>query len=270
MSAELVRKAVRDHRGATLGWTAALVLTLALQLSIYPAVRDAAADLQRVLENYPPALRSMFQMGSDFGTGIGYLRTEMFGVVVPVLLIGLAIGQGASAIAAEEQHGTLDLLLANPIPRRRLVLARAGAIALDVLAAAAVLAVVLLAGSWLAGLSAPVGRVLAAVAATGLLAALFGALALAVGAATGRRGVALGTAVAAALVSFLLDSLGGMAGWLADWRVLSPFHLASPAEALQGDLGLGGVVVVVALTVLFGGVAAAAFERRDIRCGGAT
>ena len=51
--------------------------------------------------------------------------------MVPLLLLIAAIGAGARATAGEEERGTLDLLLANPISRRRLVLEKLAALAAE-------------------------------------------------------------------------------------------------------------------------------------------
>ena len=48
--------------------------------------------------------------------------------MVPLLLMIAAIGAGAGAIAGEEERGTLELLLANPLSRRRLVLEKTAAV----------------------------------------------------------------------------------------------------------------------------------------------
>ena len=39
--------------------------------------------------------------------------------MLPLLLLVYAIGAGSRAIAGEEESGTLDLLLAHPLSRRR-------------------------------------------------------------------------------------------------------------------------------------------------------
>jgi len=119
MSPELLKKSLRDTRSSTIGWTGVLVAMVALQLSVFPVMRDAAADFQRLFDSYPDAFKAMFNMDTNFASGIGYLKAEIFSVTTPLMLIGMLIGQASAATAAEEQHGTMDLLLANPISRAR-------------------------------------------------------------------------------------------------------------------------------------------------------
>ena len=70
-------------------------------------------------------------MGSDVGSGIGYLKAEIFSVTTPLMLIGMLIGQASAATATEEQHGTMNLLLANPTSRREVVLTKALAVLIN-------------------------------------------------------------------------------------------------------------------------------------------
>ena len=52
--------------------------------------------------------------------------------MVPLLLLVAAIGAGARATAGEEERGTLDLLLANPLSRRRLIAEKVAALACEI------------------------------------------------------------------------------------------------------------------------------------------
>ena len=60
----------------------------------------------------------------DYTTPEGYLQSELFSFLAPILLIVYTIGAGARAIAGEEEAGSLDLLLSTCRSRRRRVLVR--------------------------------------------------------------------------------------------------------------------------------------------------
>lgn len=265
MTTELVTKSVRDNRGGTIGWGLALVASVALQLAVYPAVRDAAADLEQLLASYPDAFKALFNVQQSFGSGVGYLRGEVFGFLAPLVLLGVTIGHAAKATAGEERAHTMDLLLANPVSRTRLLLDKALAVLMDLVIVTAVFGVVLVVGSAISGLDVPVPDLLGAVLASAVVALPFGALALLVGTLTGRPGLAIAIPVGLALLTFLLNALTPLSESLKPWRVVSPFHHAAVNDALTGNTnwtGLAGLVVVTAL-LLVGAVAL--FERRDIR-----
>ncbi|OLR94448.1 hypothetical protein BJP25_11895 [Actinokineospora bangkokensis] len=259
----LLRLFLRRSRSSTLAWTTGLFALTALQLSAYPAVHSVAADLVRLLDDYPPALRSVFDLDTDFATGAGYLRAELFSLTAPLMLIGLAISQASAATAVDERAGHLEFLLVNPVPRASLLAARGAAVLIDVAVAAIVLATTVLVGCVMTGLDVGAAGVLAAVSTTTLIAVLFAAVAFAVGAATARRGAATAAATGLALLTYLVNALGDRVGWLHPWRVLSPFA-AAPGRALTEGLPVLPCLLVAAVAALAGTAAVTAFGRRDL------
>ncbi|MER5267140.1 ABC transporter permease subunit [Actinosynnema sp. NPDC002837] len=264
MAAELIGKTLRDNRGSALGWGAVLVASVGLQLAVYPAVRNARADLDQLLDAYPEAFKALFGVQGSFTSGVGYVQAEVFGFLAPLVLLGVVIGQAARATAAEERAGTLDLLLANPVSRTRVLADKALAIVVSLLAVTAALAAVLVVGGRMAGLDVPVPGLMAACAASAVVALPFGALALLVGATTGRPGWAVAVPVGVALPAFLLDALSALSDDLRPWRVLSPFHHAGIDDALAGHPGWGGIAVLLLVTAVLMGAAIAVFQRHDV------
>ena len=108
--------------------------------------------------------------------------------MLPLLLLVYAIGAGSRAIAGEEESGTLDLLLAHPLSRRRLLAEKLGAMAVEVGVIAAATAAVVVVAAQLVSMDVSVGRIVAGVLAITLLALAHGGVALLVGAATGGGG----------------------------------------------------------------------------------
>jgi beta-exotoxin I transport system permease protein len=119
-------KTLRDQRRALVWWALGLVGTVVLYTSFWPSVRDNAAQFNRYLENLPDFMKNL--LGEiDYTTPEGYLQSELFAFLAPILLIVYAVGAGARAIAGEEEAGSLDLLLSVPIRRRRVLLDKFGA-----------------------------------------------------------------------------------------------------------------------------------------------
>ncbi|MEV8438725.1 ABC transporter permease subunit [Actinosynnema sp. NPDC051121] len=265
MTAELIGKSLRDNRGSAVGWGAVLVASAGLQLAVYPAVRDASHDLDRLLDAYPEAFKALFGVQGSFTSGIGYVQAEVFGFLAPLVLLGVVIGQAARATAAEERAGTLDLLLTNPISRTRVLADKALAVGVNLLAVTAALVAVLVVGGHLAGLDVPASGLVAACAAAAVVALPFGALALLVGAATGRPGWAAAVPVGVAVPAFLLDALSALSDDVRPWRVLSPFHHAAIDDALAGHPDWGGLAVLLLVTAALLGAAVVTFQRHDVK-----
>ena len=197
-------KTLRDARRALVWWSLGLVGMAVLMTAVYPTIRDNP-ELDKLVDQYPEALKAFigFGGGIDYATGAGYLGIELFSFMVPLLLLVAAIGAGARAIAGAEERGTLDLLLANPISRRRLVTEKLAALAAELLILALVLWLALLVGVAAFDLDVSAAHLAAATASATLLAVAFGAISLAAGAAAGRTAVAIGVSAAGAVAAYL-------------------------------------------------------------------
>ncbi len=251
-----------EQRHSLYGWGSGLFALALLMCLLYPTVRSNPA-LATLHETYPKALRSLFGI-TNLATGTGFLRAELFSVVAPMLVIVLAVLWGGDTIAGEEERGTINLLLSNPVTRWRVLLEKWAALLAGVVAVCGGLAAGLAIGSPLARLDIAWSRLAAAILATALLGALFASVALALGAASGRRGLARGVASLLAVASYLLSSLANLISWLAPLKGLSPWYHALGVDPLSRGLQLDHVSIVAAMTLFAAGVAVVGFERRDL------
>jgi ABC-2 type transport system permease protein len=258
-------KTLRETRRALAWWALGLVALVALMVSVYPSVRDNPG-LNKLVQDYPQAVKGFVAFGGqvDYASAPGYLGSELFAFVVPLLLIVAAIGAGARAIAGEEERGTLDLLLANPLSRRRLVLEKLAALAVELTLLALVLWVALLVGTNAAGMDISARHLGAACLGALALAAAYGAIALAAGAGTGRRAIAVGVSAAAAVAAYLVNSLAPLVSGLDPLQKASPFYHYAASDPLRHGLDAGHVGLLLLIVVVAGGAAVTLFERRDL------
>jgi ABC-2 type transport system permease protein len=159
----------------------------------------------------------------------------------------------------------MEVLLAQPVSRRRVVLEKLAAIAAAVVLLGLVLWLALWLGALASGMDISAGRLGAAVVSSVLLALAFTALALLVGAATGRRTLAIGVAAVVALAAYVLDSIAVLVDELEAVQPLSPFYLYRAAEPLRNGLDPVHALALLALGLGLASLAAPAFERRDAR-----
>lgn len=254
-------RALHEQRRALAGWCAGLAVYSALMLLLFPTVRGNQG-IKDLLDTYPKAFRSMFSV-SDFTTGTGYLRGEIFSVMAPLLIVVLAVLWGSDVTAGEEERGTIDILLANPISRRRVVIEKWAAVVFGTALVSAVLFAVLAAGGPLVRLQVAEVDLLSTVVSTALLGAVFGTLALAIAAATGRRGLARGVSAALAVASYLVSSLADLVPWLGKIQPLSPWYHAMGVDPLTRGLSWH-LLVLVGLTAALAMASVVTFERRDL------
>lgn len=259
----LVERTLRDRWRSLLVWSLGLAGISAVQLAVYPSVASTAAGWQSMVDQWPQALREAFHLEA-YTTGPGYLNTELFSMMFPLVLTAVALGAAAAATAGEEERGTADLLLSLPVTRGRVIAAKTIAMVLGVAVVAGAGTVAVVVGSPLVNLSVGTVDVLAAGLMTSLLGLLFGAFGLLLGVLTGHRSAVLGGGIALAIAAFLLNALAPLASWLEPWQKVSPFYWALHSDPLLHgvDWAMAGLTTGVALLLL--AAAVWVFQRRDI------
>lgn len=267
MQAALLRKTLHEERRALMWWIAGMVASALLYISLYPSVRDSAAEMRQYLDKMPETLKAFFfgRGAVDFTTPNGYLKMEIFAFMLPLLLIIFLVAAGSRAIAGEEERGTLELLLANPVTRGRVVREKAGSAFAGILVVAGVFTVALVAGALMVDVRLSYLHLFEAVASAVLLALAFGAIALAIGCAFGRRGAAIGITGALAVAMFLVNGLGTSVSWLAPYRKLTLFYYYNEADPLVRGIDPVHALALASVAALFLVVAIVAFDRRDVR-----
>jgi ABC-2 type transport system permease protein len=254
-------RALHDERRALVGWSIGIAATIILELALYPTVRNN--DMSKLIDSYPDSVKQLFGL-ADFATGTGYVRAELFSFVLPLMVVLFGVLWGSDAIAGEEDRGTLDLVLANPITRRRVVAEKAAALLTGLAMVCAAMTVALVVGDAAFSVGVPVARLVAAALMTFVLAATFAFLGLALGAATGHRGAARGLGAALAVAAYLLSALAPLASWLGPWRRLSPWYHALGVDPLGGGIPLDHLALLCVVVALLALAAAEAFDRRDL------
>lgn len=263
MAVEVFRRGLVDHRRALIAWCVGIAAYVALIAAIFPSV-ESSPEFDRLVESYPDALKALFGLeGGSITTGAGYLDVELFSFMLPLLVLVLAIGSGARALAGEEDAGRLELPFSYPVRRSAAVLAKGAAVAVEVLAACAAAGVVLALLDPLLGLELSASHLFQALVTVAALGVLFGWAALALGAAVPSRAVAIGVPAGVAAATYLVGGLHSLADWLDPFRYLSPFWLVGTAPLRNGASALGVIAVLLfAASMLL--VGTWLIERRDL------
>ena len=193
----------------------------------------------------------------------GFVNSQLYANVVPILLFIFTIGMGTSALAGEEDRRTMDLLLAQPVTRDRVGLHNFAAIAtLSGIITASILLVLLVANTP-AGLDMSLVGMIAANVGAWILGLTFGALALAISAVTGKRGLTLGASAGIAVATFFLYGLAPLVEALEPAQKLSPFWWYLGAKPLNNGFDVMFLWMVVWIVVAVA-VAIWGFRRRDV------
>ncbi len=263
---EVARRALRDRRRALFWWSLGSGLYALFIVVAYPAVKDQS-QLNDLMKDYPPELIAIFSGGEtslDITSVTGYLNSQLFSFLLPILLSILAIGFGASTLAGEEEAGTMELLLSYPVRRRDVVVQKAAVLGIQILVVVLVTYAVTFGLGRAFSVEVAGGNIVASLTSQLLLALVMGLLAMTVGATTGKRGSAIGVAAAVAAAGYLVNSLGPVVSWMKPLRYASPFYYATGSNPLADGFDLAGLAVLSAAALMWLGAAIWAFDRRDL------
>lgn len=259
----LIRKTLRDVRVSAVSVGVVVFLIALLDILIYPQYRETFEEAE-----FGPAFESFFGEAGGFGTPEGFLSAEFFSWI-PLLLITVAIIGGTGATAGEEGAGTLDLLLAQPVSRRRVLLEKSVGLALALtIATFCSLPGFLLAMAFV-DFDLGVPRLFAATVNMLPVTFLYLALALWAGAALPSRTAAAVLCIGAVVVAYFLNTIGAAVDMLEIPRKLSPFYWADASHVLVRGFDWPRALGLLLLAAAFLILAVWSFERREIAAGGA-
>jgi ABC-2 type transport system permease protein len=259
----LFLKTVRDLRGQIWGWglgSGSLALMVA---ALYPSFKDQMGVYADMMKGFPAALTAFFGDIAGIGTWSGWLNIEFFSWVPPILAV-FAVVVGTGLIAGEEDKGTLDLLLSQPIRRRRVLLGKFAGFAVATLLICVLIALCLWSSALMVGETQGLGRLLLAAFDIVPITLASGGLALMASVLFRQRRTATSLAVVVVIGSWFLESLGKVVNVLKPYRSLALFHYYNGGAVLSKGENWANVGVLLGLTVLFVLAALLAFERRDI------
>ena len=258
----LARKAFWDARVTAIGGGILSFGLALLYVLLFPSIQESFEEL-----DLPEYMESFSGAAGSYSTPAGYLATEFF-TAVPITLVIFAIVAGTAATAGEESAGTLDMLLAQPIRRRRVIVEKA----LGIGAAVSVALLAGLPGIYLGQLFVDMDispwRTLAATIVTLPLLYLFAALAMLLGAALPTRAMAVAVATALAVLAYVVYTVGALVDALSGVRKITPFYWSDASKALVGDFEVWRTLVLLGVCIGLVALATWAFERRDITGGG--
>lgn len=143
---EVILHSLKDKKWVILAYCVSVILVVWLYIALFPAIQKQAEQFNEMIRNYPQAFLKAFNMeGSklSFSTLEGYLATEQFGVIWPIIVLIFAISLAGAAISNEIEKGTIRILLSQPISRLQLYLGKyiAGLFAIALFTAVSVFSV---------------------------------------------------------------------------------------------------------------------------------
>lgn len=255
-------KTLRDMRGAILGFGIGLGLYGVLVVAITPSF-VGTPEYQGLFQRFPESLLALYGEGVDFTTVEGYLGMSLINFA-PLILAILAVGQGLGFTSGEEEKKTIDVLLANPLPRWRILLEKmASFLVASVLTLALIVAGTLGAGV-IAGVEIDTVPTLQAFVNILPVTWAMAAFSAFVAAALPSRRMALFLSTFLVIGSYLLDYLGRVAEDIEPYRPLSIFYYFGGGRVFANGLSASDIGILLGLALILFLASLWAFERRDL------
>lgn len=257
----LLWKSLRDYRIAMIS-IAVLNFAIALMdILIYPSYSEALDDIE-----LPAGFEGFLGEAASMASPEGFITAEYF-AWIPLVLITLAIIAGTGAIAGEEGAGTMDMLLAQPMRRWRLVVERAVGIALLVTIPALLGWPGFVLGE--AFVDFELGGWPLMIATLNMLPQvfIFLGLALLMSALMANRGAAAGITTGILVIFYFVHTLASAVASLNEFRKLTPFYWSDSSWVFIHGFSWARFLVMLAIAVALVALAAWQFERRDVALG---
>lgn len=260
----LATRVLRERWKGLSGWMFGLVALVAVQVSVYPTIRDSRKGWSDLTNEFPEAFRKIFRM-EDYTSPNGYLSTELFSFMAPLIFVGLATTWGARAGAEEDENKTADVLFSLPVSRSSILVTRAVAMMSVVVATACASVAALSLGTNLVDMDVGLAGITAASVSCGLLGVVFGSVALMVSCWSGRRGVGLGTGLGLAIAFFVTYSLAPLVMFFDRVLPVNPYQWTIGQNPLADGVDLVTAAVSVAVSTAFVACGSLLNNRRDIK-----
>ncbi len=257
----IMAKSTADHQGL-LVVVAAIAFFMGLVYGpMFNLLPDGFTD---VVDQFPDTLMAMVGQ-ADMATAAGWLQGETYSIVMPIAFLTVMVSVGSKALAGEEEQATMGLLLANPVPRRQVVLAKAGVLGLYAIGLGMSAFSGVAIGVLVGGLDVAIANVAATTVLVTLLGLVFGAIALVASAATGRSRWATIAATGVALVGYFAWSFLPLSDSLAGWANLSPFDWYLGSDPLNNGMDWTDAGLLAGLAIVLVALSVPLFDRRDLR-----
>jgi ABC-2 type transport system permease protein len=255
-------KTLREYRIAILGWGVGMGLLMYAVLSAVPSL-IATAQAQASLVSLSGSF-SWLAAPVAVDTPGGY-ATWKYGFSILIIAIWPLLAC-SRMLRGEEERGSLDALLSQPRSRARVALEKLLAIWTALLVIGLYIGLLTFAGGARVNANFGLGGALLYGLNVALICGVFGSIALLLSQFTQGRGAAAGWTGGLLVIFIVLDMVHRVYSgteWISRLSPVYYYNLSKPLVPSYGT-SAGGMLVLVALSIVLSGAAIWLFARRDI------
>jgi ABC-2 type transport system permease protein len=258
-------KSLWDRRRSVFLWGLGLGSITFLTFAAWPAIASDSDALEGVMNAMPQELLAMFGLTNPeaLSTPEGFVSSRTYGSIGPIVLIVFTLTALTVLIAKEESTGRMDMVLATPTLRRRLLIDKSSAVAALTAVVVSVLLVIGVIADSVYETDISIVNMVAANAGLALLGLAFWGIAVALWSTVGPS-AAVGITSAFGVVAWFLNGLGSFVDVLGPFRWISPFfwYLGDTVPLAKGFTL--GYLALAGLALAGTAIAVARFESKDL------
>ena len=114
---------IKEKKWALLIYCLAIILFIWMYISLFPSIKNSIGSMEQYLKSFPKGFMEAFGFNmKSFGTFEGYIGSEQFSFIWPIMLIALMVSMGSAFLAGEIEKGTIGILLSQPVSRVKIFL----------------------------------------------------------------------------------------------------------------------------------------------------
>lgn len=263
MFRNILSKTLWTHRYALFWWSFGFIALSFYLMYFFPYI-SRSVEIVKVLDKLPPFIKNMMGDTANLATPEGFFNIQPFSMMAPLLFLIFSISKGIDSIAGEKERGTLELLLASPISRSRIVFEKFVSIVIMLLFISVVFWVGMTASALVFSVPLNKIRLLEAIFSCFMFGITFTAISQAMGCLLLRKKVCAGIVAAFAVITYFINVYAPMVKALQPYRIFSPFYYYNGAAPLINGLNMTHLLVQMGLAVIFFVFTILIFQRRDI------
>lgn len=260
----IIRWELARRRWFMFWWSIGVSALIMMTVLAYIAFKGNAEKYNHDFGSLTSSAGSFFGT-SDFFSPVGYLSSQIYYILLPILLIIMSIVLVTGLLNRDESDLTVELTLARPISRLRLLSAKAFVAIASTAVVGVVSLIAMVVCMKISGLDVPLKNVLLTHVISFLFAGMFGAVAFALMAASRiTRPIASTAAIVLSFGGYVVVSMGGYVDFFTHLAKAFPYHYYNTTDLLTGKVSSGLIVYMAIVFIVCIGFSAWGYRRRDI------
>ena len=245
-------------------WTFGVSLLIAVTILSYLAIKDQSAQLDQAMGSMTSSLGGFFGT-NDFFSPEGYLSSQIYYIMLPILLIILVLNLASGLMNKVESDGTLEVTLAQPISRSKVMLGKLFA-AISVLVIIAVVSFfVTYFCAKIVGLETGTNNLIVTHFLTFAFSASFGMISFSLMAMSNiTKKIANIVAIVISFGGYIVISLSSFVSQLEFSAKFMPYKYFNSGELLTGNVDKGLVIYLIGIFILGLVASFIGYNKRDI------